>query len=90
MAKDLTVSRLDRQNILNNDMAIKEIKEKSGLEGVIWEDKIYVTREMTADFFEVDIRTISRYLEQNNEEYSQWLFEQELKYKPSAKKAVSK
>ena len=28
MAKDLTVSRLDRQNILNNDMAIKEIKEK--------------------------------------------------------------
>ena len=25
-----------------------------------------------------------------DEEYSQWLFEQELKYKPSAKKAVSK
>ena len=71
MAKDLTVSRLDRQNILNNDMAIKEIKEKSGLEGVIWEDKIYVTREMTADFFEVDIRTISRYLEQNNEELTE-------------------
>ena len=71
MAKDLTVSRLDRQNILNNDMAIKEIKEKSGLEGVIWDDKIYVTREMTADFFEVDIRTISRYLEQNNEELTE-------------------
>ena len=71
MAKDLTVSRLDRQNILNNDMAIKEIKEKSGLEGVIWEDKIYVTREMTADFFEVDVRTVSRYLEQNNEELTE-------------------
>lgn len=71
MAKDLTVSRLDRQNILNNDMAIKEIKEKSGLDGIIWEDKIYVTREMTADFFEVDVRTVSRYLEQNNEELTE-------------------
>jgi hypothetical protein len=68
MAKDLTTSRLDRQNILNNDIAIEEIKEKSGINGIAWGDKIYITREMTADFFEVDIRTISRYLEQNNDE----------------------
>ena len=27
-------------------------------------------REMTANFFDVDIRTISRYLEQNSEELS--------------------
>ena len=52
----------------NNDIAIDEIQEKSGIDGIIWEDKIYVTKEMTADFFEVDIRTISRYLEQNNDE----------------------
>lgn len=68
MTKDLTTSRLDRQNILNNDIAIDEIRKKSGIDGIIWEDKIYVTKEMTADFFEVDIRTISRYLEQNNDE----------------------
>lgn len=68
MAKDLTTSRLDRQNILNNDIAIGEIHEKSGIDGIVWEEKIYVTKEMTADFFEVDIRTISRYLEQNNDE----------------------
>lgn len=30
--------------------------------------QLYVTREMTAEFFQVDIRTISRYIEQNNEE----------------------
>lgn len=71
MAKDLTASRLDRQNILNNEMAIEEIQAKSGVEGIIWNDKLYVTREMTADFFQVDIRTISRYIEQNNEELSQ-------------------
>ena len=68
MAKDLTASRVDRQNILNNEIAVEEIQAKSGIEGVLWEGKIYVTREMTANFFEVDIRTIGRYIEQNNDE----------------------
>lgn len=68
MAKDLTNSRLDRQNILNNEIAVEEIQKKSGIEGILWEDKIFVTREMAANFFDVDIRTISRYLEQNGEE----------------------
>lgn len=71
MAKDLTNSRLDRQNILNNEIAVAEIQAKSGVEGVLWNDKVYVTREMTAKFFDVDIRTISRYLEQNGEELSE-------------------
>lgn len=71
MAKDLTNSRLDRQNILNNEIAVTEIQAKSGVEGVLWNDKLYVTREMTAKFFDVDIRTISRYLEQNGEELSE-------------------
>lgn len=68
--KDLTTSRIDRQNILNNEFAIEEIQDKSGVEGVIWEDKLYLTREMVASFFEVDIRTISRYVEQYSEELS--------------------
>ena len=71
MAKDLTNSRLDRQNILNNEIAVEEIQLKSGVEGITWNGKIYVTREMTANFFEVDMRTISRYLEQNNEELTE-------------------
>lgn len=71
MTKDLTNSRLDRQNILNNTIAIEEIQQKSGLKGILWEEKIFVTREMTAAFFDVDIRTISRYLEQNSDELSE-------------------
>ncbi len=71
MAKDLTVSRLDRQNILNNDLAVEEIRGKSGMSGIIFEKKVYITREMTASYFDVDIRTISRYLEQNTEELTQ-------------------
>lgn len=70
MKKDLTNSRLDRQNILNNEMAIEEIQNKSGVEGIVWNNKLFVTREMTAKFFDVDVRTISRYLEQNGEELS--------------------
>lgn len=70
MAKDLTNSRLDRQNILNNEIAIDEIQQKSGIDGILWDGKTYVTREMAANFFEVDIRTISRYLEQNGDELS--------------------
>lgn len=71
MDKDLTTSRIDRQNILNNEMAISEIQEKSGIEGVLWEGKLYLTRESVASFFDVDIRTISRYIEQFNEELTQ-------------------
>lgn len=71
MAKDLTVSRIDRQNILNNDLAIQEIQANSGVDGIPWEGKTYITRDMAAAFFEVDIRTISRYIEQNNEELTQ-------------------
>lgn len=70
MSKDLTTSRIDRQNILNNEIAIEEIQSKSGIEGIAWEDKVFVTREMAASFFDVDIRTISRYIEQNSAELS--------------------
>ena len=71
MAKDLTNSRIDRQNILNNEIAIEEIQNKSGANGVLWDGKLYYTRDYVAEFFEVDIRTISRYIEQNNEELTQ-------------------
>lgn len=68
MTKDLTTSQLDRQNILNNEIAIAEIQSKSGLEGIFWEGNVYVTRDMVATFFEIDVRTVSRYIEQNAEE----------------------
>ena len=40
MKKDLTTSRLDRQNILNNKIAVDEIVDKSGIKGILWCDKI--------------------------------------------------
>ena len=68
MAKDLTTSQVDRQNILNNEMAIMEINKKSDFKGVLFHEKIMFTREMVAEYFEVDYRTISRYIEQNSDE----------------------
>ena len=71
MAKDLTQSRLDRQNILNNELAIREIQETSIVEAVFFEDRLLMTKEMIASFFEVDIRTIERYISVNSEELKQ-------------------
>lgn len=62
MAKDLTTSHIDRQNILNNDLAINEIQNKTNCRGVFFESKIVFTKELISSFYEVDVRTIERYI----------------------------
>lgn len=62
MAKDLTVSRLDRQNILNNDLAVEELQNTVEITAVFWNDKYYLTKEMLAAYFDVDVRTVERYI----------------------------
>ena len=68
MVKDLTVSQVDRQNILNNEMAIMEIQKSSKIDCIIFEDKYYFTKSMVAAFFDVDVRTIERYVSDNASE----------------------
>lgn len=68
MAKDLTTSQLDRQNILNNQLAIQEVQNQTGLKGIVFEEKICFTKAMTATYFNVDIRTIERYVSENQDE----------------------
>ena len=43
MAKDLTTSQIDRQNILNNQFAIDEIRGTSNIKGILFEEKLYLT-----------------------------------------------
>lgn len=69
MAKDLTNSKIDRQNILNNNYAINEIEKACNIEGIFFEDKIAFTKEQVAQFYEIEIRTLERYLEIYNEEF---------------------
>lgn len=66
--KNLTNSLIDRQNILNNELALNEIRKTSNIQGIVFEEKIYFTKAMAASFFDVDIRTIERYVALNEEE----------------------
>ena len=70
MDKDLTVSRLDRQNILNNDLAIAEIQKQTRIQGIYFEDKLCFTKSMVATYFEVELRTVERYVSENQKEIS--------------------
>lgn len=70
MDKDLTVSRLDRQNILNNDLAIAEIQKQTRIQGIHFEDKLCFTKSMVATYFEVELRTVERYVSENQKEIS--------------------
>ena len=60
--KNLTTSQVDRQNILNNSLAVTEVQNPTTIDGLFFEDKLYVTKEMVAAFFDVEIRTIERYI----------------------------
>ena len=69
--KDLTNSNIARQNILNNRYALERVQEYIGFPGMLFEGEYRFTTKMVADFYEVDERTVKRYLEK---------FEGELKH----------
>ncbi len=66
--KDLTTSDIQRQNILNNKYALKRISEYIGLQGLMFEDEFKFTKKMVSEFYEVDERTIERYIEKHETE----------------------
>lgn len=68
--KDLTVSNIERQNILNNRFAIAKVQEHLGIEGMFFKNEYCFTKKMVADFYEVEERTIERYLEKYSDELS--------------------
>lgn len=69
--KNLTVSQIERGNILNNNFAIREMYENLGFVGVMFEGKFRFTRNMVASYFAIDHRTIDRYLNQYSKELIQ-------------------
>ncbi len=68
MAKNLTTSQVDRQNILNNELAVSEIQKTSKIDCVFFEGKFYLTKNMVAEFFDVEVRTIERCVSANADE----------------------
>lgn len=68
MVKSLTDSSIDRQNILNNKYALQEIQKAAGIDGVVFENELRFLKSQLASFFEIDERTIDRYLERHRPE----------------------
>lgn len=66
--KDLTTSNIDRQNILNNRFAVEEVQSQIGITGMLFNGEYLFTKQMVADFYEVDISTIDRYLSSYGDE----------------------
>ncbi len=66
--EDLTVSAIDRQNILNNKKAVENIQTYLGIRGMLFKGEYKFTRQQITDFYAIDNSTIDRYLSQNEEE----------------------
>lgn len=68
MAKDLTASLPDRQNILNNRYALQQAEQHLALGGVTFEGETLFTKAQVMALFEVADTTIERYLLSHGEE----------------------
>ncbi len=65
---ELTISNIERQNVLNNRFAIEEAQKTLNVEGMLFEGEYRFTKKMVADFYGVEERTIERCLEENEAE----------------------
>lgn len=68
MKKDLTMSSVDRQNILNNKIVLENIQQHIGVIGMYFNGEYRFTKSDVSDFYGIDVSTIERYLSNNEEE----------------------
>ena len=66
--KELTVSAIDRQNILNNIGVVEDIQRYLGIGGMLFQGEYRYTKKQIAEFYVIDDSTIERYLANNEEE----------------------
>lgn len=68
MAKDLTTSAIDRQNILNNPMALPKIQEALDVKFLEFQGRYVITKQQVAEYYGVNIKTITRFIEAHKDE----------------------
>ncbi|MES2676756.1 MAG: DNA-binding protein [Pseudomonadota bacterium] len=66
--KDLTTSVIARQSALNNPFAIQKIEKEFKLDGILWNGNPVFLKSQVAALFDIDERTINRYLESSEDE----------------------
>jgi hypothetical protein len=68
LSKDLTVSKYDRQNILNNSYALAQAENHLSLGGVRYRGELVFTKQQVIDIFGISESTIEKYLATYDEE----------------------
>jgi hypothetical protein len=66
--KDLLLSNIDRQNVLNNSIVLENLRTYLGVPGLFFNEEYKYTKQQISDFYLIDISTIERYLENNEKE----------------------
>ncbi|MGI2171567.1 DNA-binding protein [Shewanella sp. MF05960] len=68
MAKDLTESLNDRQNILNNRYALQKAEQHLSLGGVQFNGESVFTKQQVIELFDISDATVERYLSSHGDE----------------------
>ncbi|WP_290371897.1 DNA-binding protein [uncultured Parasutterella sp.] len=66
--KNFDLSIIERQNVLNNKIAVKEIQKSLNWTGVSYLDDVFFTKSQVARIFAVSEQTIERLTSANNQE----------------------
>lgn len=66
---DLTKSNIERQNVLNNNYALQAIQENLNVNALRYHGELLFTTKMVTDFYDVDKRTIKRYMQEYGDEF---------------------
>ena len=68
MAKDLTESLHDRQNILNNRYALQKAEQYLALGGIKFDGETVFTKQQVIELFDISDATVERYLSSHGDE----------------------
>ena len=68
MENILSISTIERQNVLNNRFAVEAIQKALHIDAMFFDGQYCFTKQMVADFYDVDTSTIDRYLTNHADE----------------------
>jgi hypothetical protein len=68
MQNSIDKSKVSRDNILNNQLAINEMQGQIDVPGVVIDSQYYITTRQVADYFDVTTRTIEQVINNHREE----------------------
>jgi len=65
---DFTTSIVARQNVLNNTYALWELEKQLNIDSLTYDGEFVMTKDMVSNYFEIDTRTVERYVSDYKEE----------------------